>query len=438
MMREIKIYAVLAFVLLGLMSCKQASEQAAGPKKVVVVKSDSSYFLEVDGKPFFVKGGGLEYGNMEALKAHGGNAFRTWRYNNSKHTGMEVLNKADSLGLMVVMGLELAKERHGFDYNDAAAVEKQKQQILDEVKQMKDHPALLAYGLGNELNLRYTNPKVWDAVNDLAVAIHQIDPNHPVTTMLAGADKEVIAQIMQRAPDLDFLSFQIYGDIVNLPRYIKESGYQGPYFITEWGATGHWEVPQTSWGRPIEPTSNQKASDYMHRYQQVIEKNTDRCLGSFVFLWGQKQERTPTWYGLFLENGDETETVDAMHYVWNGEWPKNRTPQLKGLLMNHKNAYQNVIVTPGEEFLAEVDAIDPESDSLVYQWEILKEVEDHLQSDGGDYEPIPEKVAVFNPENHGAKVRLNAPKTPGEYRLLVYVSDGHKHSGTANIPFKVQ
>lgn len=31
----------------------------------------------------------------------------------------------------------------------------------------------------------YKNPNVWNAVNDIANMIHDEDPNHPVTTMLA-------------------------------------------------------------------------------------------------------------------------------------------------------------------------------------------------------------------------------------------------------------
>ncbi len=430
-----------SFLLLNLVFFQTACsniETNSSVKKVEIVKDNNQYQILVDGEPFFAKGAGLEFGNMQALKAHGGNTFRTWRFDNGKQTGLEVLNKADSLGLMVVMGLEVAKERHGFDYDDEIAVEEQKQSLLAEVRQMKDHPALLAYGLGNELNLRYTNKKVWNAVNDLALAIKEIDPNHPITTMLAGAGKNEITDIMERSPNLDFLSFQIYGDILNLPRYINESGYEGPYFITEWGATGHWEVGQTSWGQPIEQNSRDKANVYLMRYQEVIEKNSDKCIGSFVFLWGQKQERTPTWYGLFLESGEETPAVDAMHFAWNNTWPSNQTPQLNKFLLDNKTAFQNIILKTGHSYNATVEAFDNEMDSLFYHWEILKEVEDHLQSDGGDFEPVPEKL--FSQDTSGAEnsIDIVSPNTPGEYRLYVYVGDGHNHSAYANIPFMVK
>ena len=52
----------------------------------------------------------------------------------------------------------------------------------------KDHPALLAWIIGNEANLRFKNPKVFDAINDISKMIHQVDPNHPTTTALSGFD----------------------------------------------------------------------------------------------------------------------------------------------------------------------------------------------------------------------------------------------------------
>ncbi len=73
------------------------------------------------------------------------------------------------------MGLDVARERHGFNYDDTAAVKKQLEELGAEVLKYRNHPALLAWGIGNELNLQYKNPKVWDAVNDVSKMIHELD-----------------------------------------------------------------------------------------------------------------------------------------------------------------------------------------------------------------------------------------------------------------------
>jgi hypothetical protein len=48
--------------------------------------------------------------------------FRTWRTNNGQRSGKEVLDEAWEHGLYVTMGLDVERERHGFDYDDKAAV----------------------------------------------------------------------------------------------------------------------------------------------------------------------------------------------------------------------------------------------------------------------------------------------------------------------------
>jgi hypothetical protein len=91
--------------------------------------------------------------------------------------------------------------------------------------------------------------------------IHEIDPNHLTTTSLAGITQKEISLIKEKCSDLDLLSVQMYGSIATLPKLIKEYGWEGPYMVTEWGATGHWEVPKTSWDAPIEENSSVKAAN---------------------------------------------------------------------------------------------------------------------------------------------------------------------------------
>lgn len=421
-----------------LSSCSSEKEKSNSQTSKVLLKKESDKFqLYVNDAPFYIKGAGLEFGKIESLAKYGGNSFRTWRVNNGQNSGKEVLDKAYENGLMVCMGIEVARERHGFDYNDKAAVKKQFEQIKKDVLELKDHPALLMWGIGNELNLHYSNPKVWDAVNEIAAMIHKEDGNHPTTTMLAGAGKDEISIILERCPEIDLISFQLYGKIAELPKYINESGYKGAYIVSEWGATGHWEVLQTEWGQSIEQNSHIKALAYQERYNNVIASDSNQCIGSFVFLWGQKQERTPTWYGVFLENGDKTESVDVMQYVWTGNWPKNRTPVMQSLIIEGKNAYDDVTLEKGNKYQAKTSVEDPEGDKLKYTWIIMEEVPDSLRSDGGDFEPTPPTIMEFTGDDINNEIIFDASEK-GEYRLFVYASDGNGSSATANIPFLVK
>lgn len=436
-----KVISTIIVSLFCFLACAEAPQKTTAelplekPAKVTLTNTDGKFQLLVNGEPFYIKGAGLEFGNIAAVAKHNGNSFRTWRTENGKQTGKEVLDEAHKNGLMVTMGIDVERERHGFDYNDSVAVKKQLERIKAEVMALKDHPALLIWGIGNELNLRYTNPKVWDAVNDISKMIHEVDPNHLTTTMLAGISKNEIALIKERCSDIDILSVQMYGDLPNLPKLIREFGWEGPYIVTEWGATGHWEVPKTSWDAPIEENSTLKAANYLKRYKGGIEADSLQCIGSYVFLWGNKQERTPTWYGVYLENGEETESVDVMHYVWNGKWPENRTPQIVSYAINGKTAYENVMMEIGKTYTASLKITDAENDPIKYTWEILPESVD--LGDGGDLEERPKSVEFEIVSEKDGELIFKAPAA-GIYRLFVYANDGHGHAATANIPFMVK
>ncbi len=409
------------------------------PRKVELIKQAQNYQLTVDGKPFYIKGAGLDLGidNIKSLASHGGNAFRTWRVENGEQSALEILDEAHQHGLMVCMGLEVARERHGFDYDDKEAVTEQLEQIKQDILALKNHPALLMWGIGNELNLRHTNPKVWDAVNDLSKMIHQVDPNHPTTTMLAGAEPKDIVLVAKRCTDVDLLSFQVYGEIDQLPRFLAESKFKGAYTVSEWGATGHWESPLTDWKRPVEANSSDKALSYKERYINYIAADTAQCIGSFVFLWGQKQERTPTWYGVFLENGLPMGAAQVMQQVWTGESVKHLAPVVSALTIEGLSAADSVHLKQDKFYSAEV-SVDKQTDqALSYRWEIMREVDKDVESDGGDFEPTPEIVWHQSDAQTSNKIQFKAPEA-GEYRLYAYVEDKQDGAATANIPILVE
>ncbi len=427
---------VLGSALIVLVAVKASAQiLATGPAKVEIRKNDGSYQIYINQKPFYIEGAGIEYGSQEKLKEHGGNSFRTWSTDNGRDRCVDILDRAQKNGLYVTMGLDIQPERHGFNYNDTNAVARQLASVKAQVLKYKDHPALIAWAIGNELNLDYQNPKVWDAVNDLSRMIHQLDPNHLTTTTLAGFNKPLTDTIRKRAPDLDFLSFQMYSDIINLPRYLREANWDQPYVITEWGATGHWECAKTAWGAPIENDSTTKANQYQMRFEKVIRSDHKYCLGSYVFSWGQKQERTPTWYGMFLESGEETPAVDVMQYLWTGTWPANRSPRLDGTWLDVKTAYQNVHLKAGQTYEARVSAADPDQDRLRYAWEVMEESKE--KKVGGDAESVPRRLQGLIAEPAKDQTALHAPATPGAYRLFVYIYDGHGHAAHANVPFYV-
>ena len=416
-------------------TASESLQEEIGPVPVDIVATDSGYQLLRGGEPYRVRGAGVDGADIVGLAAQGGNSIRTWSVDAPGRDTQALLDQAHSLGMTVSLCLNIARERHGFDYDDPAAVAKQREAAKEAVLKYRNHPALLTWIIGNELNYDYQNPAVYDAVDEIARMIKKLDPNHPTTTTTAGISQTLLNDIQSRAPNLDFLSVQLYGDLVNLPKYIREYGYTGPYFVTEWGAIGHWEMPQTQWGAPVEQTSSQKADNYLKGYREVIEPYPDQLLGDYVFLWGQKQERTPTWYGMFTPDGAETEVVDVMHYIWRGTWPENRSPRLKRLTLNAQQVMSHVNLTPGKTYTAKVSVKDPDGDPLRYVWSV--KAESRARQHGGDFEAniadIPGLIS-----GDGPRIKVSAPERAGAYRLFVYVYDGQGHAAHANFPFRVK
>jgi len=403
-----------------------------GPTKIEIEKLDGSYRLLRDGEPFFIKGAGLEYGDIRLLAAHGGNAIRNWSTENAQ----EVLDTAFANGVMVALGLPVAPERLGFDYNNEQEVSLQKELVRGEILKYRNHPALLAWIIGNELNFDYTNSKVYEAVNDIAVMIHELDPNHPATTTVAGLGMDVVEDLKILAPDLDILSFQVYGELFNVPDFLKKADLNRPVWITEWGAIGYWEMPETDWKAPIEMTSTEKADVYMEGYRKNIEPHLDVIVGSFAFLWGQKQERTPTWFGMFTEAGEETQVVDNMHYIWNGEWPENRSPEIRSFTLDARTAHDNVILSPRRKVSARVRLRDRDKDELKIAWELKPE--SRALEVGGDREARIGNLPLEIVSEKNGRIEFIVPEVRGDFRLYVYAYDGNNHAAHANIPFKVR
>lgn len=409
----------------------------AQPIPVTITTTANGHVMMRNGSPYFIKGAGGD-AFPDRLKEYGGNSIRTWGTDASTIT---MLDQAHQLGLTVMMGLWVGHQEHGFDYNNTIAVRDQLEAFRLWVRQYKDHPAVLAWGIGNEVELNVSsasfNKKAWDAINEIAVMIHAEDGNHPTLTITAGIDVGKAKDIMQRAPALDLIGVNAYAGIGGVAGTLATAGWQKPHVITEWGPNGPWEVSKTTWGAELEQTSTEKAALYKSRYESAILGNPEKCLGSYVFLWADKVEGTPTWFGLFMPTtaGEETEVVDVMNYLWSGAWPANRAPKIVSAKINTRSASQSPVLINDVGNIATIEVTDAENDPLTYEFLFRPET-----GTAGTTNSPPATITYLPGlivQQNSTTITFRAPANLQNYRLYVFVRDNHNNVATANIPFRV-
>jgi hypothetical protein len=353
----------------------EASAASRPATTVEIEKTARGFRLLRNGQPYHIKGAGGTM-HFDKLQAAGANSVRTWGIDNLDR----VLTDARPHGFTVCAGLWMGHERHGFNYGDAAAVAKQKETIRAAVTKYKDDPAILFWAIGNEMEGEGKNPLVWQAVNDVAKMIKQIDPSRPTMTVIAELGPGKIDALKKYCPDIDVLGINAYGGMGSLADRLTEQRWEKPFVVTEYGALGPWEGGYAPWGAPIEWTSSRKAEFAIANYRSTVEGNPDWCLGSYAFLWGNKQERTSTWFGLFLKDGSRLGLVDELTHAWTGKWPENRVPRLMAL----ESEADLKTLPPGTRHTAIIKARDPEGDPLQVTWEVRSETTDARS--GGDAE----------------------------------------------------
>ena len=395
---------------------------------VELEKTEQGWQLLRGGEPYFIKGAGGS-GSLELLAASGGNSIRTW----STDGAGEILDEAHALGLTVTVGIWLGHERHGFDYDDEDQVREQLERAREAVLRYKDHPALLLWGVGNEMEgfEDGDNPAVWKAVNDVAAMIKELDPDHPTMTVTTFVHGERVEFVHRQSPAIDIHGVNAYGGAQVVPDWLRERSASKPYVLTEFGPVGPWESQTTEWGAPFEATSTDKADFYKLSYERGILAEPGFALGSYVFLWASKMEATETWFGMFLEDGAKTAAVDAMTELWSGAPPKDLAPVIEPLVIDGKTQ-----VDPGAEISVKSVVMDPEGSELRARWALRPESSEY--STGGDFRPnLPEiDGVIIESSTEGARLRM--PEEPGPYRLFFYAYDEAGNAATANMPLLVK
>lgn len=430
---DTKRLAVLSVLAGWIIILPSARAEEPGSTAYKIVARDGAWQLLRGQEPFYVKGA-VGWESFDLLRRCGANSVRTGANKAS-------LDRVQAAGLTALVNLPVRGERNQMNWDDEKMVAEQEQRVLRIVRELKDHPAVMFWAVGNELDWIPPgvphSPKLWQRLNTIAAQIHALDPHHPVMTVVGtGQYEQKIREMAKQCPDMDLLGINAYGDLGEVTDLTRKY-WPKPYVVAEWGPTGHWQVRKTEWRAPFEETSTEKARAIYDWYTKVIQADKDHCLGSYVFLWGQKQETTHTWYGLF-QDGLATESIDVMAYLWSGTWPQNRAPAVLAMDIVGFPDRARVYLQPAQSCEAKVAGYDCDYDPLTFQWDIRPEVVIPKDSYAGGGEKPAAAIPGLIQDESGPRIRFTTPQTQGAYRLFVQVRDGKGHTGYANVPFYVR
>ena len=423
----------ITLALLLCMCCSKNNVQNQGT--VYIEHTKNGWELYRNNKPFKIKGASAS-NRFKELKAAGANTVRIYDTTNLK----SVLDSAHFYDLAVIVDLPIRRYvSKDTLYADAIFKAQELNATKRTVTNFKNHPALLYWILGNEVNYP-DNPLNNTFVihyNELLKAIRLADTNHPISTSVGGFDRSRVLAIKTFSPLIDLISINIFGELSTFEvRRDKISWlWNGPYVLTEFGINGPWEASKTTWAAPIEETSTKKAEQYYKRYRDYIQNsNSNRCLGSLFFYWGNKQERTHTWFSTFDEEGRFNESVLTMKNIWKNENNIFEGPKIKHILLNDKGAKESIVLKPEETVTSKLLMENAEIlKTAKVSWEVRKENWNYLFN---EIEKRPEKLSykIFSQTNE--TLVWKAPKEEGPYRIFITIIDGETFA-TSNIPFYI-
>ncbi len=405
------------------------------PAKVYIESNNGKWQIMRNGEPFFIKGasaGALTESDYKNMQQYGGNSIRLYGFSN---TTRSLLDMASKYGLTVMLGIWFVPEEM-FDYSDTKATSAKIEEVRTQVRLYRNHPALLAWGIGNEVVGENSSDAMFRFMNDVSIMLHQEDSNHITSIVACGITTKLANKIATQIPDLDFVGVNYYAGIPTIYPEIHASKLKKPYVVTEWGVNGPWEVGLTQWGCPIEDCSRLKANLFRDRYKSYISAYEGTCIGSYAFLWGDKDEGSPTWFGLFC-NGNAVEQVDELSKAWTGSYPINRAPSILSSKLNGSANKYNTVLTKSSENLYTQKILDLEGDTMNVEYIVqpYNSTEGLISDNSHTMKYIP--GMIYEETTTSCKLKFTEGMDEKAYKLYVIVKDTKGRTATEVFPFRV-
>lgn len=304
------------------------------PAKKVFVETlkNGHYRLMVEGRPYVIKGVcynpipiGKSYDHDfwsdpnepwkkdgELMKKMGINTVRFYAPGENLEAVKKVVSDLYKLyGIRTIMGhwLEFWNYPAPF-YDDPAFRQKVKEKVLAMVEALKDEPGILFWVLGNENNYSFSgkiNPwssdridkmgeprrcllaraeTYYSLVNELAVEIHKIDPDHPVA--MGNGELVCLDVANEFAKDVDIVGCVIYRGKTfgNIFKSLKAT-FDKPIVFIEFGCDAYNAYTKQE---DEDAQAEFLESQWVEIYRNLAgnPEGAGNCLGGAIFEWSDE------------------------------------------------------------------------------------------------------------------------------------------------------
>ncbi|WP_179018982.1 glycoside hydrolase family 2 TIM barrel-domain containing protein [Winogradskyella forsetii] len=399
--------------------------------QTVVKKDKEGWSLLVNEKPFIIKGVTFGYDNdienydtyFKDLKFLGVNTIRTWA---TGENSLKLLDAANKHGLKVMLGIWMRHGRPGmedddsFDYlNDNEGMEAMYENAIQTVKTYKDHPAILTWGVGNEVYLNTETDKEKLAYSKLleriCSKIKSLDTNHPITSVEAwtfGLD-----WWRDYVPSIDIYGLNSYGYGANyLEDELKKHQIDKPYIVTEYGVTGEWDIKNHKNGIKIEPLDTEKYDAIAIGYKDWIANKTS-CLGVYVFHYGSGNDFAAPWLFTHVDKMYRPQYW-AIREAYTGIKPLNNIPEIK-IFKLPESKYQS-----GTWVAVDLKVSDVENDKLNVKFSYNQRT--------GSRKRRNQIIPLKSRGNLSDGFEIQLPPEDGAIKVYVNVKDSYNNLGIAS------
>jgi beta-glucuronidase len=178
----------------------------------------------------------------------------------------------------------------GTDYTNPDQRAKMTESVLKMVRAYKDEPFVLCWLLGNEniygvaCNAKSKPDEFFAFVNEVALKIKEIDPEHPVG--ICSGDVLYLDKFGKNCPDVDMFGANAYRGNYGFGafwRQVKEETDK-PAFITEYGCPAYYEGKSPDEGEEAQAEYHRGSWEDIQN-NMALGEGAGNAIGGIVFEW---------------------------------------------------------------------------------------------------------------------------------------------------------